>query len=121
MNEKESGNTTLYRVFFHSQDKVYEIYARQLFESDMIGFIEVEELIFGSTGGTIVNPGEEKLKNEFSGVKRSYIPLHTIIRIDEVEREGVGKVSQGSGDMGKLSLLPLPGLAPRNSSDKQGG
>ncbi|MGB0360139.1 MAG: DUF1820 family protein, partial [Endozoicomonas sp.] len=28
----------------------------------------------------------------------SYIPLNTIIRIDEVEKEGAGKVSEVKGD-----------------------
>ena len=35
----------------------------------------------------IVDPSEEKLKNEFSSVKRSYIPMHSLVRIDEVEKE----------------------------------
>ena len=38
---------------------------------------------------------EEKLKAEFSGVKRTFVPLHAVVRIDEVEREGVNKIEIG--------------------------
>ena len=37
----------MFRVQFISQDKVFEIYARQLYSSDLYGFIEVEEFVFG--------------------------------------------------------------------------
>ncbi len=57
---------------------------------------------------------EEKLKNEFAGVKRSYIPLHAIIRIDEVEKEGVGKVIETKGDS-KIANFPI--LTPRPIRD----
>ena len=35
----------------------------------------------------VVDPTEEKLKSEFTGVKRSFIPMQAIIRIDEVEKK----------------------------------
>ena len=38
-----------------------------------------------------------KLKNEFSGVTRSYLPMHSIIRVDEVEKEGPGKILDAEG------------------------
>jgi hypothetical protein len=53
----------------------------------------------------LVDPGEEKLKNEFSGVKRSYIPLQAIIRIDEVEKEGAARISDASS--AKISPFPV--------------
>ena len=104
--------TQIYKVLFHNQNQVYEIYAREIYQSDMWGFIEVEEFVFGERSQMIVDPGEEKLKNEFAGVKRSFIPMHSIIRIDEVEKEGVGKVSEVRGD-GKVAqfppMMPRPG------------
>ena len=104
----------VYKVIFHSQDQVYEVYAREIYQSEMYGFIEVEEFVFGERSQMLVDPAEEKLKSEFAGVKRSYIPLHAIIRIDEVEKEGVGKVIETKGDS-KIAKFPI--LAPRPIRD----
>jgi len=53
----------------------------------------------------------ERLKNEFSGVKRSYIPLQAIIRIDEVDKEGSGKVSDTTV-VGNVASFPFSGVIP---------
>lgn len=104
-----------YKVVFYNQNQVYEVYVRAIYQSEMYGFIEVEEFIFGEKAKLVVDPGEEKLKNEFTGVKRSYIPLHSVIRIDEVEKEGLGKVMELKGD--KIAPFPVPGMAPKPSKD----
>src|SRR5690606_39760650 len=77
-----------YKVIFLNQGQVYEIFARAIYQSEMYGFIEVEEFVFGERTQLLVDPAEERLKTEFAGVKRSYIPMHAIVRIDEVEKEG---------------------------------
>ena len=92
----------IFRVIFQNQGEVFEIYARQIFQSELWGFIEVEEFVFGERSQLLVDPGEEKLKAAFDGVKRSYIPLNTIMRIDEVEKEGASKVSKATGDNVRL-------------------
>ncbi len=104
----------IYRVIFHNQNQVYEVYAREIYQSEMYGFIEVEEFVFGERSQMLVDPAEEKLKSEFAGVKRSYIPLHAVIRIDEVEKEGVGKVIETKGDS-KIANFPI--IAPRPIRD----
>ena len=101
----------IYKVIFLNQNQVYELYARQIYQSDMYGFVEVEEYVFGERSQIVLDPAEEKLKNEFTGVKRSYIPMHAILRIDEVEREGTAKISDAKGGA-KVSTLPLPGMRP---------
>jgi hypothetical protein len=107
-----SDSTPIYKVIFHNQNKVYELYAKAIYQSEMYGFIEVEDYVFGERSQLIVDPGEEKLKNEFSGVARSYIPMHSIVRIDEVEKEGVGKIVEGvDGGTSNVSAFPLPGGA----------
>lgn len=83
----------VYKVIFQNQSQVYELYAKSIYQSELYGFVEVEELVFGERSQILVTPGEEKLKAEFSGVKRSFIPMHAIIRIDEVSKEGIGKVT----------------------------
>ena len=47
-----------------NQGKVYEIYARSVGEGALYGFIDVEELVFGERTSVVVDPAEEKLKNE---------------------------------------------------------
>lgn len=84
----EEKEHPLYRILFMQNDSLYEIYARYLTEESLMGFIEVEELVFQDVKSTVlVDPAEEKLRAEFKGVKRSYIPLHAIIRIDELMKE----------------------------------
>ena len=107
----------IYKVIFQSQNQVYEVYARQIFQSDMWGFIEIEEFLFGERSQLLVDPSEEKLKHEFGGVKRSYIPMHSIIRIDEVEKEGAGKISESAGGAGNVSAFPMPGMMPSPQSE----
>ena len=86
---------------------MFEIYARQIFQSELWGFIEVEEFVFGERSQVLVDPSEEKLKAAFEGVKRSYIPLNTILRIDEVEKEGAGKVSEAKeGNVRPFPTMP---------------
>lgn len=84
--------TRLYKVCFINQDKVYEIFAKQVYESDLYGFLAIEEIVFGSQSEVVVDPSEEKLKSEFDSVKRSFIPIHSVIRIDEVKKQGVCKI-----------------------------
>ena len=57
------------------------------------------------------------LKKEFAGVKRSYIPLQCIVRIDEVDKEGAARISEGGG--GKIAAFPVPpqGAAPTSIDD----
>ncbi len=102
----------IYKVIFQNQGKVYEVYARQIFQSDMWGFIEIEEFVFGERSQILVDPSQEKLKNEFGGVKRSYIPMHSVIRIDEVEKEGTAKISDSGGSETNISAFPMPGVMP---------
>ncbi|MGH8126795.1 MAG: DUF1820 family protein [Gammaproteobacteria bacterium] len=95
----------IYKVIFQSRDQLYEIYAHKLSQSALFGFIEIEELTFGEGSKLLVDPGAEKLAREFEGVKRSYIPLHAVVRIDEVSREGTGKVTPVSGE--GATVLPM--------------
>ena len=106
-----SESNPIYKVIFLNQSKVYELYAKAIYQSEMYGFIEVEEFVFGERTQVIVDPAEEKLKTEFAGVSRSYLPMHAIIRIDEVEKEGVGKIVDAPAGGGNIANFPLPGSA----------
>ena len=58
----------VFKVIFQNGNQVVELFARQIYQSDMWGFIEVEEFLFGERSQILVDPGEEKRKTEFSGV-----------------------------------------------------
>jgi hypothetical protein len=106
---------SVFKIIFLNQGQVFEIYARQVYQSDLWGFLEVEEFVFGERSQMIVDPAEEKLKNEFSSVKRSFIPMNAVVRIDEVEKEGPCKVTEVKG--GNVAQFPFPPMAPRPSKD----
>ena len=82
------SNEILYRVRFINNDKVFEVYARSVYQGDLYGFVVIEELVFDSNTTVVVDPAEEKLKSEFEGVKQTIIPMHSIVRIDVVEKRG---------------------------------
>lgn len=102
----------LYRVSFLNQGQVYEVFARQVYQAELYGFVVVEELVFGERTSVVVDPVEERLKGEFDGVKRSYIPMHAIIRIDEVEKEGPARISDPGN---KVTTFPGPVYTPGGS------
>ncbi|HEY5775085.1 MAG TPA: DUF1820 family protein [Xanthomonadales bacterium] len=110
------ASAPIYKIMFLNQGEMYEIYARQVYQSDLWGFLEVEEFVFGERTQMIVDPAEEKLKNEFSSVKRSFIPLHSVVRIDEVEKEGACKVREVKG-ASNVTPFPYPNVAPRPKGD----
>ncbi len=82
----------VYKVLFINHDEVYEIYAKNVYEGDMYGFLVVEDFIFGEKSAIVIDPSEEKLKTEFEGVVRTFIPMHEIVRIDQVQKRGAAKV-----------------------------
>jgi hypothetical protein len=100
---------TLYRITFAHLESVYEIYARHVSESDLFGFIAVEEFVFGENTSLVVDPAEERLKLEFNGVKRTFIPMQSVFRIDEVSKEGVAKVREKSNELNKVAMFPVAG------------
>ncbi|MBT8091684.1 MAG: DUF1820 family protein [Gammaproteobacteria bacterium] len=104
----------LYKVVFMSQGQVYEIYARQVSHGELFGFVAVEELVFGERSRLVVDPSEEKIKSEFENVRRTYLPMHSIIRIDEVEKEGVSKISKLEGS--NVAQFPMPVYTPGDSN-----
>ena len=82
-----------FKINFFNNNSVYEIYSKEVYQSDMYGFIVIENIVFGENTSVVVDPTEEKLKTEFKNVKRFFVPVHNIIRIDEVEKEGAAKIT----------------------------
>ena len=101
------SNRTLYKVVFVSQGQVYEVYAREVSHGGLFGFIEVEELVFGERSSVVVDPSEERIKSEFENVKRTYLPMHAIIRIDEVDKQGTSKITKAEGNVTQFPSVPI--------------
>ncbi|MCX8070934.1 MAG: DUF1820 family protein [Candidatus Binatia bacterium] len=102
----------LFRVVFHSQGRIYEVYAKQVSQSSLFGFIEVEGLVFGAKSNVVVDPSEEALQREFEGAERTYIPIHSVLRIDAVEKRGQAKVYTMAEGGAKVTPLPTPIYTP---------
>ena len=102
-------NKPIYRVTFIANDNdVYEVYVRSVRESDLFSFLEVEDFLFDPSSSVLLDPTQERLAQEFADVKRSYIPAHSIIRIDEVTQEGVAKIKEIPGSSEKSNVRPFP-------------
>ena len=108
----------VFKVVFANQGQTYEIFARAVSQGGLFGFVEVEEIVFGERSQVVVDPSEERLKHEFAGVKRTYLPLHSIMRIDEVEKEGVGRIRRPDGDAGSVTPFPVPLYTPGRDPKK---
>jgi len=100
-------NESIYRIKFVNQGNIYELYARSIDSGSLYAFVEVADIIFGERSEILVDPSEEKLKAEFEGVKRTYVPIHAVIRIDEVAKEGQNRIL-GKGESGTVTPFPLP-------------
>lgn len=90
----KSEFSPIYRIVFLQQEDIKEIYAQYISEETLVGFIEADTLIDYDPAKAIVNTSE---------VRRCYIPLHTILRIDEVMPDNL---LQKSSDNSNVSHLP---------------
>ena len=109
-----TNSKEIYKITFLNKGKIYEIFVKQVYQSDLYGFIEIEEFLFDERSKVVVDPSEEKLKSEFTGVRRSFIPMQAIIRIDEVEKTGVAKISSGD----KITPFPVSLVGSTKSDNK---
>ena len=106
----------MFKVVFYNHGKIYEVYAKDVVQSNMFGFIEIENIVFGEKSSLVIDPAEERLKEEFKGVKRTYIPVNAIVRIDEVEKEGTAKILNIEGD--RNQVVNFPGSSYNNKLPK---
>ena len=106
----------IYKVTFFNRGEVYEIYARKVSQGGLFGFVEIEQLTFGDASKVVIDPSQERLEREFEGVHRSYVPMHAIVRIDEVEKPGAGRITAAKEGEGKIHPFPSPILSPSGDS-----
>lgn len=111
----------VYRIRFLNEGKIFELYAKHVAQGELFGFVEVSDLLWGRKSDLIVDPTEQDLKNEFAGVTRIHVPMHSVVRVDEVEKSGGGKIiSLKAGDADtptQTSSIPIytPGGGPTKS------
>nr|WP_136252800.1 DUF1820 family protein [Ningiella ruwaisensis] len=105
-----SQSRPIYRIQFISCGERYELYVRELVSSQVFGFIEIADFVWDNHTEIVVDPSHEKLKDEFAKVNRTYIPMHNVLRIDQVEKQGSAKISQLSE---KVTQLHSPIYTPK--------
>lgn len=98
----------IFRISFHNNGKLYQLHARQVAGASLYGFVEVSELLFGEHTSVVIDPAEERLKAEFEGVSRLLLPMHAVVRIEEVERRGQNKILEIDGSVSNITPFPLP-------------
>ena len=102
----------LYKITFQSQGRTLELYARHVDTSGLWGFTQVSDIEFEHSEGIVVDPTEEKLREEFKNTKVLYLPMHCIVRIEEVEKRGPLSIRDAaSGE----KIMPFPLAPPRSA------
>ena len=101
------GREKIYKVVFTNEGEVWEVYCQQVSQSGLFAFIELGGFLFGERTVVVVDPAEEKLKRVFDGVERTHVPMHAIIRIDEVVKRGTATIHVARMDKG-AKVLTLP-------------
>lgn len=99
----------MFKVCFLNHGKVYEIFCEKVTGSDLsYGFIEASGLVFDSGDGMVIDPTEERLRDEFADVEVLHLPQHSVIRIEQVRKRGTSVIRDSkSGE--KVTPLPLDG------------
>lgn len=107
----------IFRISFINHGKVYEIYAETVRQGDLYGFVEIAGIIFGETSSVVIDPAEEKLKAEFGGVSKTLVPIHSVIRIDEVKKQGQSKIIELDANA-NVTPFPASFAPPGKGKDK---
>ena len=102
----------LYKIIFLNQGKVYELYSEGVTSSGLWGFIEVSDLVFETGEGLVVDPTEEKMRQEFESARVLHLPIQSVLRVEEVEKRGQCLIrDRKSGE----KVTPFP-VSPPNRS-----
>jgi hypothetical protein len=99
---------TLYKVTFLSHGKVYELYAQRVSSSALWGFVEVAELMFDINTGVVVDPTEERLRDEFGTTRVLHLPMQSVVRVEEVDKKGQSAIRDAATGEAVVTPFPLP-------------
>jgi hypothetical protein len=96
----------LYRIAFLNHGKVYELFCTGVCTSGLLGFVEVSGLEFEEKDSLVVDPTEEKLRDEFEGVEVLHLPMHSVLRVEQVRKKGQAVIrDRESGE--KVTPFPV--------------
>ena len=63
-------------------------------------------IVFGEKGSVVVDPTEEKMRDEFEGVEALFLPMHSVLSIEKVKKRGQAVIrDRKSGE--KVTPFPL--------------
>lgn len=102
---------SIFKVLFHNHGKIYELYAERVVSGNLWGFVEVSGLIFDVHEGLVVDPTEERLREEFGDTRVLHLPMQSIVRVEEVEKKGASAIRDAGGEK-VVTPFPLP-VKPR--------
>lgn len=105
-----SQSKHLFRIQFVSNGERYELYVREVSQGGLFGFVEIGDFVWDNHTSLVLDPSHEKLKDEFADVTQTYIPMHNVLRIDEVKKQGTAKITELSD---KVTALPTPIYTPK--------
>jgi hypothetical protein len=101
----------MYKVVFFNQGKVYELFAGKVDSAHLYGFVVVSDLQFMESG-VVVDPVEERMREEFRDTEDLLLPMQSIVRIEKVRKRGTSVIrDRSSGE--KVTPLPLDGPGRR--------
>jgi len=107
------ASKALYKITFFNAGRVYELYARQVASGALWGFTEIRELVFDVNEGLVVDPTEERLRDEFAHTRVLHLPMQSIVRIEEVDHKGPTAIRDATTGEKVVMPFPLPAKPAR--------
>ena len=103
------ANKPLYKVTFLNAGKIYELYARSVSSSALWGFTEIADLVWDTNDNLVIDPTEEKLKDEFGNTNVLHLPMHSVVRVEEVDRKAQLVIRDSNSGDKIVTPFPMPG------------
>jgi hypothetical protein len=63
--------------------------------------------VFDVNAGVVVDPTEERLRDEFGGTRALHLPMQSIVRIEEVDKKASPRSRRGDGEA-VVTPFPMP-------------
>ena len=73
--------------FLDSKKEILTIHASKINTSSLLGLLEVEDIVFVNSSEILLTPADDKVRIEFKDVERTFLPVSSIIRVDEITME----------------------------------
>ena len=78
----------------------------------LLACTEVGDIVFDqATEGLVIDPTEEKLREEFANTRVLHLPIQCILRVEEVEKRGPLAIRDAVS--GERVVTPFPMAPPR--------